>query len=134
MVTLSSMRVLLVEDDDRLSEALADGFRRNQIDLVRARTFREGRERALLGEFDVMVLDVILAGGNGIALCAEVRRRGRTTPILILTARDAVDDRVCGLDAGADDYVVKPVAFADLLARVLARRGSTTSAAGHRVS
>jgi DNA-binding response OmpR family regulator len=91
---------------------------------VRASTFATGRERAMLGHFDIVVLDVMLPGGTGFELCRELRRRKIATPILMLTARDAVDDRVTGLDAGADDYLTKPFAFRELLARVraLARR------------
>ena len=130
------MRVLLVEDDDRLSEALAEGFRRNQVEVIRARDFSEGRDRALLGEFDVIVLDVMLPGGNGVAICESVRRHGRTTPILMLTARDAVEDRVRGLETGADDYAVKPIAFPELLARVraLARRQPVLAPASYRIA
>ncbi|HVB32292.1 MAG TPA: response regulator transcription factor [Gemmatimonadaceae bacterium] len=119
------MRVLIVEDDPELSRALRDGFRDRRIEAITAGTFVEGRERALLGTHDVIVLDVMLPGGSGFDLCAELRSRGCTTPILMLTARDAVDDRVRGLEAGADDYVPKPFAFRELVARVraLARRG-----------
>ncbi|HEY8795771.1 MAG TPA: response regulator transcription factor [Gemmatimonadaceae bacterium] len=130
------MRVLLVEDDERLSEALADGFRKHQVEVVRACNFSEGSDRALLGAFDVIVLDVMLPGGNGVALCENVRRHGRTTPILMLTARDAVEDRVCGLETGADDYVIKPIAFPELLARVraLARRQPFLAPARYRIA
>ena len=119
------MRVLIVEDDPELSRALRDGFRDRRIEAITAGTFAEGRERALLGTHDVIVLDVMLPGGSGFDLCAELRSRGCSTPILMLTARDAVDDRVRGLEAGADDYVPKPFAFRELVARVraLARRG-----------
>ncbi|MDE3128930.1 MAG: response regulator transcription factor [Gemmatimonadota bacterium] len=118
------MRVLIVEDDPELSRALRDGFRDLRMEVTTAATFAEGLERAASGAHDVIVLDVMLPGGSGFDLCAEVRRRGSTTPIVMLTARDAVDDRVRGLDAGADDYVPKPFAFRELAARVraLARR------------
>ncbi|HUX35300.1 MAG TPA: response regulator transcription factor, partial [Gemmatimonadaceae bacterium] len=119
------MRVLIVEDDPELAHALRDGFRDMRMDVTMAATYAEGHERAVLGAHDVIVLDVMLPGGSGFDLCADLRRRGSTTPILMLTARDAVDDRVRGLDAGADDYVAKPFAFRELAARVraLARRG-----------
>lgn len=119
------MRVLIVEDDPELARALRDGFRDMRMDVTMAATYAEGHERAVLGAHDVIVLDVMLPGGSGFDLCADLRRRGSTTPILMLTARDAVDDRVRGLDAGADDYVAKPFAFRELAARVraLARRG-----------
>ncbi len=119
------MRVLIVEDDPELLHALRDGFRGMHMEVTTAATYAEGHERAVLGAHDVIVLDVMLPGGSGFDLCADLRRRGSTTPILMLTARDAVDDRVRGLDAGADDYVSKPFAFRELAARVraLARRG-----------
>jgi two-component system copper resistance phosphate regulon response regulator CusR len=118
------MRVLLVEDDPELAGVLASGFAEHGVEIVRAATFAAGRERALLGHFDVVVLDVMLPGGTGFELCRELRKREMATPILMLTARDTVDDRVTGLDAGADDYLTKPFAFRELLARVraLARR------------
>jgi DNA-binding response OmpR family regulator len=118
------MRVLLVEDDPELAGVLASGFAEHGVEVVRASTFATGRERAMLGHFDIVVLDVMLPGGTGFELCRELRRRKIATPILMLTARDAVDDRVTGLDAGADDYLTKPFAFRELLARVraLARR------------
>ncbi|HVA56985.1 MAG: response regulator transcription factor [Gemmatimonadaceae bacterium] len=119
------MRVLIVEDDPELLRALRDGFRDMHMEVTTAATYAEGHERAVVGAQDVIVLDVMLPGGSGFDLCADLRRRGSTTPILMLTARDAVDDRVHGLDAGADDYVSKPFAFSELAARVraLARRG-----------
>ncbi|HET7296374.1 MAG TPA: response regulator transcription factor [Gemmatimonadales bacterium] len=118
------MRVLIVEDDPELAGLLRDGLRAQHIDATLAGTWAEGRDRAAPGSFDVMILDVRLPGGTGFDLCAELRRRGVTTPVLMLTALDAVDDRVRGLDAGADDYLTKPFAFPELLARVkaLARR------------
>ncbi len=118
------MRVLLVEDDAELAGVVATGLDEHHVETVLACDAREGRERALWGSYDVMILDVMLPFGNGFDLCAALRATGISTPILMLTARDAVDDRVRGLDAGADDYLVKPFAFRELLARVraLARR------------
>ena len=118
------MRLLLVEDDPELSDILQSGFREHDIDVAREATASEGRTRALLGTFDVIILDVMLPGGSGFDVCRELRRRELATPILMLTARDTLDDRVLGLDAGADDYLAKPFAFRELLARVraLARR------------
>jgi two-component system copper resistance phosphate regulon response regulator CusR len=94
---------------------------------VREATADEGRARALHGAFDVIILDVMLPGGDGFSLCKALRDRGIGTPVLMLTARDAVDDRVKGLDAGADDYLTKPFAFRELVARLhaLARRRPT---------
>ena len=118
------MRLLLVEDDPQLSDILQSGFREQGIEVAREATAADGRTRALLGSFDVIILDVMLPGGSGFDVCRELRRRELATPILMLTARDTLDDRVLGLDAGADDYLVKPFAFRELLARVraLARR------------
>ncbi len=118
------MRLLLVEDDPELARELAAGLRGAGVDVAAASTAPGGRERALLGQFEVLVLDVMLPGGDGFTLCRELRARGVATPVLMLTARDAVDDRVRGLESGADDYLVKPFAFRELLARVraLARR------------
>src|SRR5438445_12230097 len=92
--------------------------------------------KALLGTFDVVVLDVMLPGGSGFDLCRELRAREVATPILMLTARDTVDDRVAGLEVGADDYLTKPFAFRELLARVraLARRRGAPRPGTHRRS
>jgi DNA-binding response OmpR family regulator len=118
------VRLLIVEDDPELASILADGFADQHYEVVVAADAAAARERAVLGTYDVMILDVLLPGGNGFDLCAQIRSRGIATPILMLTARDAVDDRVRGLEAGADDYLTKPFAFRELLARVraLARR------------
>lgn len=118
------MRLLLVEDDPELAGILEAGFRERGIQVVLAPTFDAGRAAALRQRFDVIVLDVMLPGGSGLDLCRELRGRELDTPILMLTARDAVDDRVVGLEVGADDYVTKPFAFRELVARVraLARR------------
>jgi two-component system copper resistance phosphate regulon response regulator CusR len=118
------MRLLLVEDDPELADILESGLREQGIQVVQAATFADGRAEALRTRFDVIVLDIMLPGGSGLDLCRELRGRELDTPILMLTARDAVDDRVVGLEVGADDYVTKPFAFRELVARVraLARR------------
>ena len=118
------MRVLIVEDDPELATIVAQGFGERHIDVVTAGTVARGRERAALGNCEVIILDILLPDGNGIELCRALRGDRITTPILMLTARDAIDDRVRGLEAGADDYLIKPFAFRELLARVraLARR------------
>ena len=118
------MRVLLVEDDVELAREVAAGLRGAGARVTVAGTFADGLRVACADEQDVVILDVMLPGGTGFALCRALRDLGRTTPILMLTARDAVDDRVTGLDAGADDYLTKPFALQELLARVraLARR------------
>lgn len=118
------MRVLLVEDDRELGQVLSSGLSEEGIHVVHEPTFGAGRSRAVLGAFDVIVLDVMLPGGNGFDLCRAIRERGIETPVMMLTARDAVDDRVLGLDSGADDYLTKPFAMRELVARLyaLARR------------
>jgi DNA-binding response OmpR family regulator len=117
---ISRMRLLLVEDDPELAAILTAGFREQGIDVVHAGTFAAGRSLAASGNYDVILLDVMLPGGSGFDLCRRLREGGVETPILMLTAKDALDDRVMGLDAGADDYLVKPFAFRELLARVRA--------------
>lgn len=130
------MRVLLVEDDRSLAGIIVSGLREQRITVVVAGSVNEGRERVGLGDYDVIVLDVMLPDGSGFDLCAWIRARGVTTPILMLTARDAVDDRVSGLDAGADDYLIKPFAFRELVARVraLARRQPVITPTEYRVA
>jgi DNA-binding response OmpR family regulator len=121
------MRVLLVEDDPELSAVIQSGLSENGVNVVCESTFATGLSRAVLGTFDVIILDIMLPGGSGFDLCRALREREVGTPVLMLTARDAVDDRVRGLDAGGDDYLTKPFAFRELVARVraLARRRPT---------
>jgi DNA-binding response OmpR family regulator len=121
------MRVLLVEDDPALSAIIRTGFAEQAIQVVAVSNYADGLMKAVLGGLDVVILDVMLPGGNGFDLCRELRAREVATPILMLTARDTVDDRVAGLEVGADDYLTKPFAFRELLARVRAlgrRRGA----------
>src|SRR5881628_1910582 len=122
------MRVLLVEDDRELSSVIHRGLREQGFQIDVESTAPAGQERALNGAFDVIILDVMLPGGNGLDLCEHIRKAGVGTPVLMLTARDAVDDRVRGLDVGADDYLTKPFAFRELVARLqaLARRRALT--------
>ena len=124
---LPVMRVLLVEDDPGLAAIIKTGFAEHGVQVVTVPSYAEGKMKATLGSFDVLILDVMLPGGNGFDLCRELRAREIGTPILMLTARDTVDDRVAGLEVGADDYLTKPFAFRELLARVRAlgrRRGA----------
>jgi len=114
------MRVLIVEDDPELAGLLRDGLREHRIDPTLAAGFAEGRDQALAGDYDVVILDVRLPGGTGYDLCADLRRQNIGVPVLMLTALDAVDDRVRGLAAGADDYLTKPFAFRELVARLQA--------------
>ncbi|HET9439095.1 MAG TPA: response regulator transcription factor [Longimicrobiales bacterium] len=114
------MRILLVEDDRELTNILTSGFREHHIEVIAAPDFAEGQQRAALGQYGVIILDVMLPGGDGFELCRRIRSKGIDTPILMLTARGGVEDRVAGLEAGADDYLAKPFAFRELLARVRA--------------
>jgi two-component system copper resistance phosphate regulon response regulator CusR len=119
--------VLLVEDDTVLAADVATGLRGAGMRVDHAASARECRRLLSREGFDVLILDVMLPGESGFALCASLREADVRTPILMLTARDAVDDRVTGLDAGADDYLTKPFALQELIARVhaLARRRYT---------
>ena len=114
------MRVLVVEDDAELANEVAKGLRGAGARVEIAGTAREGRVIARQPELDVLILDVMLPGESGFELCHSLRSEGIETPILMLTARDAIDDRVTGLDAGADDYLTKPFALQELIARVRA--------------
>lgn len=116
-----------MEDDPQLREIVATALQEHDYETVTATTFRDGRERATFGTYSLMILDITLPGGSGLELCAELREAGIATPVLLLTARDTVDDKVAGLDAGADDYLSKPFALRELLARVraLSRRPSS---------
>ncbi len=118
------MRVLVVEDERRLARLLRRVLEEERYIVDEAYDGVEGEDLARSGVYDVIILDVMLPGRDGLTVCRNLRRDRLATPILMLTARDAVPDRVAGLDAGADDYLVKPFAFAELLARLraLARR------------
>jgi DNA-binding response OmpR family regulator len=118
------MRLLVIEDDTELLAILRRGFEDEGVQVSTAADYRDGLLQGVLGSHDVVVLDVMLPGGSGFDLCRRLREEGVTTPVLMLTARAAVDDRVRGLEGGADDYLTKPFAFRELFARVraLARR------------
>ena len=114
------MRVLVVEDEAKVAEALRSGLTSERFDVVVAASGEEGF--FLLSEkvFDLVILDLGLPGRDGLDVLLAMRRGGMTTPVLVLTARDSVEDRIRGLDGGADDYLVKPFAFGELLARMRA--------------
>lgn len=118
------MRVLLVEDEERIAGFIRKGLNEELYTVDVARDGGEALDFATSAGYDLYILDVRLPVRDGFAVCRELRLRGDQTPVLMLTARDMVDDRVQGLDAGADDYLVKPFAFKELLARLraLARR------------
>ena len=114
------MRILVVEDEAKVARALRDGLSAEGYEVDVASTGEEGFFMVSRTAFDVVVLDLMLPRRDGIEVLATLRARGLQTPVLILTAKDTVDDRVHGLDSGADDYLVKPFAFAELLARIRA--------------
>lgn len=114
------MRILLVEDEQSIANFIRQGLDEVGYAVDVAANGHEGLQYALSADYDVLVLDIMLPGMDGLQLMRELRRQGHKTPTLMLTARDTVDDRVQGLDAGADDYLVKPFAFPELLARVRA--------------
>jgi two-component system copper resistance phosphate regulon response regulator CusR len=123
------MKILIVEDEPKVGKALSEGLKANGYQVTLAQTGEDGFFLANSHSFDVIVLDVMLPGRNGIEVLKTLRKQGSQVPVLLLTAKDSVEDRVLGLDAGADDYLVKPFAFPELRARirVLARRGKTES-------
>jgi DNA-binding response OmpR family regulator len=119
------MRVLVVEDEQKVANALREGLEGEHYDVVVERTGEGAFFRVTTETFDVVLLDLGLPGRDGLEILTALRQRGLKTPVLVLTARDSLTDRVAGLDSGADDYLVKPFAFAELLARTraLVRRG-----------
>src|SRR6185312_3343691 len=121
-----AMRVLLVEDDQTIGDFVEKGLREAGFAVDRAQDGTAGRDLALAESFDAAIVDVMLPGMDGLTLIDTLRARGIRTPVLILSARRSVDDRVRGLQAGGDDYLTKPFVFAELLARVqaLIRRSS----------
>jgi len=123
------MRVLVVEDERKISAYLKRGLEEQGYAVDAVFTGAEALDWAQAAEYDIILLDILLPEMDGLSACRELRRRGVRSPILMLTARDAVDDRVAGLDAGADDYLVKPFAMRELLARLraLTRRSPETA-------
>ena len=129
------MRILLVEDDVKLARALARGLRRHAYAVDHAADGDAALMHAAVYDYDLVLLDVMLPGRDGLEVCAALRERGQAVPILMLTAREQVGDRIRGLDAGADDYLAKPFDFGELLARMraLQRRPVQTRAPALRV-
>jgi two-component system, OmpR family, copper resistance phosphate regulon response regulator CusR len=119
------VRILVVEDEHKLGRALQEGLQSEQYGVALANTGEEGFYLVQTESFDLVILDVMLPGRSGLEILKAMRQHGLRTPVLMLTARDAVEDRVRGLDTGADDYLLKPFAFPELLARIraLSRRG-----------
>lgn len=124
------MRILVVEDEHKVAKALQEGLEDEHYGVVLAHTGEDAFFRINTEKFDLILLDVMLPGRDGLEILKTIRDRGVETPVLLLTARGGLEDRVSGLNAGADDYLVKPFAFAELLARirVLLRRGRPSDA------
>jgi DNA-binding response OmpR family regulator len=124
------MRILVVEDEQKVADALREGLEDERYDVVVERTGEGAFFRVNTETFDVVLLDLTLPGRDGLEILRALRQRRMETPVLVLTARDSLEDRVTGLDSGADDYLVKPFAFAELLARIraLVRRGRVADA------
>lgn len=125
-----ALRLLVVEDERKVAEALRQGLEGEGYAVVVETSGEAAFFRLTTDRFDLVLLDLRLPGRDGLEILSAVRRRGLRTPVVVLTARDTLEDRVAGLDAGADDYVVKPFAFAELLARIraVARRGQPADA------
>jgi len=123
------LRVLVVEDDRKVGQALRQGLERERFEVTVEPTGEGAFFRLDAEPFDVVLLDLNLPGRDGLEILRRMRQRSMTTPVLVLTARDTLEDRVLGLNSGADDYVVKPFAFAEVLARThaLVRRGRATA-------
>ncbi|MBU0648476.1 response regulator transcription factor [Patescibacteria group bacterium] len=121
------MKILVIEDEKRITSFIRKGLQYESYTVDIAYDGNVGYEKARDTSFDLIVLDLMLPGMSGIEICRKIRDEGLTTPVIMLTAKDSVDDKVKGLDAGADDYLVKPFAFKELLARVrsLLRRGDS---------
>jgi len=119
------VRILIIEDEKKVANALREGLEAEHYEVATAATGEEGFFLASQGSFDLLLLDLMLPRRDGINVLATLRKCGNQTPVLVLTARDTVQDRVIGLDQGADDYLTKPFAFSELLARIraLLRRG-----------
>ncbi|HET7151591.1 MAG TPA: response regulator transcription factor [Candidatus Acidoferrum sp.] len=114
------MRLLLVEDDTRIARFVAKGLREQAYAVDIAATGEDALYQAAVNTYDLVILDVMIPAPDGFAVCRELRKSGQRMPILMLTARDAVEDRIAGLDHGADDYLTKPFEFRELLARLRA--------------
>jgi DNA-binding response OmpR family regulator len=127
----SNVRILVVEDEQKVADALREGLEGERYDVVVERTGESAFFRVNTETFDAVLLDLTLPGRDGLDILRALRARGLSTPVLVLTARDSLQDRVTGLDSGADDYLVKPFAFAELVARIraLVRRGRAAAEA-----
>jgi two-component system, OmpR family, copper resistance phosphate regulon response regulator CusR len=129
------VRILVVEDESKVGRALEEGLQAEGYEVTLAQTGEDGFFLASSRNFDLIVLDLMLPGRDGMEVLSTLRKRGMGTPVLLLTAKDAIEDRVSGLDAGADDYLVKPFAFPELSARIraLLRRGKSDAPASMKI-
>ena len=118
--TRNVLRILLVEDEPRMAQVVAKGLREHSYAVDIAVDGNAALYQTSINDYDLILLDVLLPGPDGFEVCRELRARGDATPVLMLTARATIDDRITGLDAGADDYLTKPFAFRELVARVRA--------------
>jgi DNA-binding response OmpR family regulator len=114
------MKILLVEDEHKIAQAIKQGFKQEHFNVEICYDGEEGLAAALAEEYDVIILDRMLPAMDGVEICRSIRAKGIQTPVLMLTAKGQIKDRVWGLNAGADDYLVKPFSFEELLARVRA--------------
>ena len=114
------MRLLLVEDQKKMVTYIKKGLENNSFSVDFAYDGEKGEHMAMYGEYDLIILDIMLPKKDGIEVCKKLRKSSVYTPILMLTARDSIDDRILGLNVGADDYLIKPFAFGELLARIRA--------------
>jgi two-component system copper resistance phosphate regulon response regulator CusR len=130
------VRILVVEDEHKLGKALQEGLQSEQYGVALAHTGEEGFYLVQTESFDLVILDIMLPGRNGLEILKAMRQHGLRTPVLMLTARDTIEDRVRGLDTGADDYLLKPFAFPELLARIraLSRRGIPEGSPAMRIA
>lgn len=130
------MHILVVEDEPKVARALQKGLESEQYQVTVATTGEEGFYLATTQAFDLILLDLMLPGRGGLEILSALRKQRCQTPVLVLTAKDTIEDRVLGLDSGADDYLVKPFAFPELLARIraLTRRGRTDQALRYRLA
>jgi DNA-binding response OmpR family regulator len=136
MVIMPRLRILVVEDDAAIREVLVDALEIEGFDVLQAGTFRDGLDTAVKVSCDLMLLDLVLPGGDGLQVLAQARLSRPTLPVIILTARGREEDRIAGLKLGADDYVVKPFSVKEVLARVEAvlRRSAERPAEGDDVA
>jgi DNA-binding response OmpR family regulator len=131
------MRILIIEDDRKAARLLARGLQEERFIVDVAHSGEAGDEMASVNDYDVIVLDWVMPDRDGVVVCRDLRERGISTPILMLTARDSLEDRVTGLNTGADDYLTKPFGFSELLARIhalLRRRSDSTRSVLLRVA